>query len=239
MFGKQKPRAVWPKTLVNKKDEGYKFARNKWKKLSVEKKWSNKYFADSIYTKIRNIHHGDSHYKSLEDIREMVLVKGKKAVLNEIATAIDQNRESLADCEHNRWVIQQLILGYSPCDKELDDVFVWNNKYKIEEEKEKKTGIKSENKEEYKKEAQESYKKWKKAHAHYQDSENDSKTELDIKNDVKLLPQRIHPNICDYNHLDDVDSGAKLYDSVLNAAIPDIIELVDFYKDNETIDGIH
>ena len=107
------------------------------------------------------------------------------------------------------------------------------------EEKEKKTGIKSENKEQYKKEAQESYKKWKKAHAHYQDSENDSKAELDIKNDVKLLPQRIHPNICDYNHLDDVDSGAKLYDSALNAAIPDIIELVDFYKDNETIDGIH
>ena len=239
ILGKQKPRAVWPKTLVNKKDEGYKYARNIWKKLSVEKKWSNKYFADSIYTKIRNIHHGDSHYKSLEDIREMVLVKGKKAVLNEIATAIDQNRESLADCEHNRWVIQQLILGYSPCDKELDDVFVWNNKYNQEQEEEKKK--------EYNAKVQEGYKSWKEVHAHYKDDEKEDSVEpdtennnkLDIKNDVKLLPQRIHPNICDYNHLDDVDSGAKLYDSVLNAAIPDIIELVDFYKDNETIDGIH
>ena len=50
-----------------------------------------------------------------------------------------------------------------------------------------------------------------------------------IKNDVKECSLRIHPNICSFKHLDIVDSKAKPYDSMLNAAIPKIIELVDGY----------
>ena len=45
--------------------------------------------------------------------------------------------------------------------------------------------------------------------------------------DVKECPLRIHPNICSFDHLDKVDSGAKKYDSDLCNSIPDIIRIVD------------
>ena len=48
-----------------------------------------------------------------------------------------------------------------------------------------------------------------------------------IKVDVKECPLRIHPNICSFDHLDKVDSGAKKYDSDLCNSIPDIIRIVD------------
>ena len=53
------------------------------------------------------------------------------------------------------------------------------------------------------------------------------------KNTIKIGSYRKHPNICCYDHLDNVDSGAKSYDEYLNNAIPDIIELVDGKKRNK------
>ena len=47
-----------------------------------------------------------------------------------------------------------------------------------------------------------------------------------IKDDVKGLEYRIHPNICEFLHLDKVDKGAKGYDSMLNNAIVKILDLV-------------
>ena len=51
-----------------------------------------------------------------------------------------------------------------------------------------------------------------------------------IKDDVKECPLRIHPNICSFEHLAKVDSGAQKYDEDLNSAIPVIISVVDGYK---------
>ena len=46
------------------------------------------------------------------------------------------------------------------------------------------------------------------------------------KKSLKESEDRIHPNICDYNHLDVVDSGAKDFDITLNGIIPTIKLLV-------------
>lgn len=49
------------------------------------------------------------------------------------------------------------------------------------------------------------------------------------KERLKESEYRIHPNICGYSHLDEVDSGAKQFDIDLNNAIAEIIILVDGY----------
>ena len=47
------------------------------------------------------------------------------------------------------------------------------------------------------------------------------------KDDCKEGENRIHPNICAYDHLDDIDFGAKSYDIFLNSIIPTIRLLID------------
>ena len=47
------------------------------------------------------------------------------------------------------------------------------------------------------------------------------------KKNCKDGVDRIHPNICEYYHLDEIDTGAKAYDKYLNKTIPRILELVD------------
>lgn len=50
---------------------------------------------------------------------------------------------------------------------------------------------------------------------------------------------RMHPNICEYSHLDDVDYGAKNFDLYLNNAIPKILEMVgDHSTVNATTDRL-
>ena len=51
-----------------------------------------------------------------------------------------------------------------------------------------------------------------------------------IKEDLKHSPDKIHPNICDFAHLDVIDPGAKGYDQKLNNEIPKILILVDGYN---------
>ena len=58
--------------------------------------------------------------------------------------------------------------------------------------------------------------------------EEKESTSVNIKKDVKESELRMHPNICEFEHLDIVDSDAKSYDKMLNTnAIPEIILLVD------------
>lgn len=201
----------WPEDISNKKDRGYVAARSSWNKLSVDKIWSNKYYADSIYVKIRNVLYNKPLYKSLYTINKWNLFAlGKSKIIESISTAISAYKEQLAICEHNRWNIQQLILGYSPCDEELDSIF------------------ESINANEDKAVVLERYLEWKLKNLHV-DVCNKSK----IKDDVKECPLRIHPNICSFEHLAKVDSGAQKYDEDLNNAIPTIISIVDGYKSKE------
>ena len=216
--------SAWPENIADKGDPKAEEARNLWRDLNVTQMWSNKYYADSIYTKIRNIiSHtslcgntncnvsgsddkicGNMMYSSQRSVKELLKMRYDETI-GCIAKAIEEHKEELAVCEHNRWNIQQLLLGYSPCDKDLDDIF-------------RKINNKSDSDLINKK-----YADWRVRNLH---SKHYSKS---IKNDVKECALRIHPNICSYKHLDIVDSDAKPYDSMLNAAIPKIIELVDGY----------
>ena len=169
-----------PATLLDKMEKGYAAARESWKKLIVYKKLSNRYYADSIALKIRSVTTPENATMSL-------------------AERLEQYAAPLAECEHNRWTMQELLLGFSPCDKELDDLMRRN-----------------ENGED----VTEDYKAWKRRNNLADNSFRK------IKDDMKECALRIHPNICDFDHLARIDAGAQPYDAYLNKAIPKILELV-------------
>ena len=104
---------------------------------------------------------------------------------------------------------EQLLLGYSPCDEELDLIFRERNELGEDTEQ-----------------VRAKYCAWKKNHLFSTELVENKR----IKEDVKESALRVHPNICSYNHLSKVDSGAKKYDADLNRAIPKIISIVDGYK---------
>ena len=96
----------------------YKNLRTCWNELTVEKKWSNKYFSDLIYQKIRSI----MPYVSDEAARggygnEIYSQSDWQACLEKALV----HAPGLDQCEHNRWNIQQLLLGFIPADKEIDE----------------------------------------------------------------------------------------------------------------------
>ena len=183
----------------------YKDLRMSWRGLSLDKKFSNRYYVDSIQQKIRSIN-----------------AVGLSA--DELKTTIDEHAEILARCEHNRWVVQQLLLGYSPCPYEIEkDVLgPLNAEYKL---------------------VNDVFKLWKKnvGWDNLTDKERKAleteqeylanKTAKDAfkskKEEYKEGESRIHPNICSYDHLDEVDFGAKNYDIYLNSIIPTIKKLID------------
>lgn len=190
------------------KKETYSDLRASWKKLSIDKKFSNRYFADSIPLKIRS-----------------VMACDPAATLEE---AISRHTLPLAVSEHNRWNVQQLLLGYSPCPEDIDAEFVnlnsayktasdnlkawrkkvgWNNLSEADKEKLQKTD--------------EDCRELEQANAAAKDA---FKT---MKNNKKVGEDRMHPNICAFNHLNDVDFEAEGYDVKLNSNIPVIKLLVD------------
>lgn len=180
----------WPQS-IDDDDEVMKNVKVSWRELKLFKQCSNRYFVDSIYLKIRSV---------MNEIRILKPDVEYKYVLNPYKIFTSTH---LAISEHNRWNIEQLLFGYSPNDKELDEIFKRINK--------------GENMEPIRND----YESWKR-------NNNLNISSYDkIKDDVKETECRIHPNICEYEHLDEVDSGAKSYDETLNSAIPRILELVE------------
>lgn len=72
-------------------------ARAKWKKLNMFDRWSNKYLANSFETKLRSL--GHTIFKM--DFN-----------LDVVSASIENNKEVMAECEHNRWNVQQLLMGF-------------------------------------------------------------------------------------------------------------------------------
>ena len=77
-----------------------------WKKLSIDKKFSNKYFVDTIMQKIRSI---IAEPFTLEDLKD--------------AINCEENKEILARCEHN----SSDNIEQEEC-KGVDDPHAWNVK---------------------------------------------------------------------------------------------------------------
>lgn len=161
------------------RSETYSALRKSWKKLTIDKRFSNRNFVDSIPTKIRSLKAVGLSNQKLEH-----LIIGN---------------DSLARCEHNRWNVQQLLFGYSPCDKSKDDELRELNERCIAASRNHMG----------------------------KERENLQKALKEKKNEWKESEDRLHPNICSHDHLDAVDSGAKSYDATLNGIIPIIKEKVD------------
>ncbi len=193
----------WPDNMINKKAPNYEAISNSWKELTVDKKWSNRFFVDSIYQKIKNAMCNENRHLEYGTLL-VDLQAGKTDAITAIKDTLERNRYLTSESEHNRWNVQQLLFGYSASMEELDLVF-----------KEKTAG----NLEKAKK----LFLAWVKNNLNTEASEFD----FEPKEVIKECELRIHPNICDFDHLDVVDPGAKPYDERLNGAIPKIIKLVD------------
>ena len=93
----------------------YKKLRKRWNSLSVALKWSNKYFADTIYQKIRSA--------MPTPLAEDAAIGGynnpaffTEGWYEDVKHALKEAK-GLAECEHNRWDVQQLLLGFTPVDE--------------------------------------------------------------------------------------------------------------------------
>ena len=108
--------------LGKEKKETYKDLRKSWKNLTVEKTWSNKYFVDTIYQKIRSTNLALSENAAIIGYNNNEFFTGNwkeklETALAELSKPIGQDKkECLAECEHNRWNVQQLLLGFRPAD---------------------------------------------------------------------------------------------------------------------------
>lgn len=195
------------RNMANK--EEYKDLRKEWRTLTLDKKFSNRYFVDSIQLKIRSVNAIGLSFLPLKE-------------------TISCHTETLARSEHNRWNIQQLLLGYAPCDKKADDEFVelnaaYKDAYKALDEWHKLIGWDN-----LSKEQQEGVRDTDDRCRELEKKLKESKDAFQYKkNFYKEGENRMHPNICAYNHLDKVDFEAKDYDTYLNSMIPTIKLLVD------------
>lgn len=245
--------------------------RKSWKNLTVEKTWSNKYFVDTIYQKVRSTNLALSEVAAIIGYNNNEFFTGNwkenlENALAEISKPIGQDKkEYLAECEHNRWNVQQLLLGFSPADAEKfaelckeqakekaevspikDEIGAYVKDKNITDQlvelnkkihytngdvknksftsllefitKEKITGID----ERLLADIMTLAEKEKKI-------KDKQKTLKEKKADLKSPKNKIHCCICDFNHLEAVDPGAKDYDEKLNNGIPIILKLVDGY----------
>ena len=79
-------------------------AEASWHRLSNAKKWSNIYHAMTFSTKMRSLGHPDNDWDTFYSISA-------------------NEAETLAEVEHNRWSVEELILGFRPTtDKEQAEI---------------------------------------------------------------------------------------------------------------------
>lgn len=90
--------------------------RVSWKRLSVSQQWSNRYFVDSMYQKLRSVC-GELPANLYAD----------PGLQRRLEKAIADNERLLSECEHNRWNVQQLLMEFRPAGKAVFDEFVGMN----------------------------------------------------------------------------------------------------------------
>ena len=105
------------------KKKTYKDLRTSWNNLSVSLKWSNKYFVDTIYQKIRSIIPNLTNEAAVGGYNNQDFFKAGwyQMVKDALDNAPKDEKEYLAKCEHNRWNVQQLLLGFTPADMNKDE----------------------------------------------------------------------------------------------------------------------
>ncbi len=96
---------------IGRTDYGEDFTEviDEWNKLPIFHKWSNKYLSNSFDTKIRSVC-GNMDRTPLP----------YETLLN----AFEENKDDMARCEHNRWNMQQLLMGFRAFNNsELEDFY--------------------------------------------------------------------------------------------------------------------
>lgn len=90
-------------------------AESLWRKLGNAKKWSNIYNAMTLHTKMRSLGHSESDWEAFFSMSA-----------KEIAV--------IAETEHNRWNVEELLLGFRPADdrqrEEIEQDISLKRKYK-------------------------------------------------------------------------------------------------------------
>ena len=174
-----------PLDLKNTDDKEVKALVDKWDKLKECKKISNKLFVDSIYQKLRCIM-DLSENETLGEYGNPIF--DNRSFVQDVKSVLQSHASTVAKCEHNRWNVEQLLMGFTPMKSADDEQF----RQLVDENNEEKINKK--------------------------------------KSELKESSAKVHPNICDFEHLNMVDPGAKAYDYALNVAIPDILIRVDGYE---------
>ena len=174
-----------PLDLKNTDDKEVKALVDKWDELKECKKISNKLFVDSIYQKLRCIM-DLSENETLGEYGNPIF--DNQSFVQDVKSVLQSHASIIAKCEHNRWNVEQLLMGFTPMKSADDEQF----RILVAENEEKKIKKK--------------------------------------KSELKESSAKVHPNICDFEHLNMVDPDAKKYDYALNVAIPDILIRVDGYE---------
>lgn len=150
----------WPNEIMDV--DIFEEIKESWENTKIAEQYANMNFVDTMNQKLRS---------GLELINA--------------TTVISDGKNAFAESEHNRWNIDRLLLGYSPCGSKKD---MQLRQYILQK----------------------------------------LQNEIDIlKNDLKSSPARVHPNICDHEHLKEIDTEAYPYDKKLNSYIPRIFSLVE------------
>jgi hypothetical protein len=211
-------RGKWPKDICDPNDEAVIAAKKSWDALEVKKKWSNYFLVDTIYQKLRGIYMPEALYELLHSSGDALVTSQQLHEAAMIGTyndemfadaewqtrieqAIEKNMQALMISEHNRWNMQQLMMGVSPCLKPDDDML----RQLIQD----MTLAKKEGR--------------------MQDHEQAKAEQKNLKNMLKRSTDNVHPNICDFDHLKVTDPEAEDSDIYLTRAIPRILMMVDGY----------
>ena len=87
-----------------------------WDNAPVANKWSSQLSADSIYVKIRSVLNLASHeWVLLDAIVDETIARNMLQYLNRQFKLYEKE---LMICEHNRWNVEKLLMGYVPCNKQ-------------------------------------------------------------------------------------------------------------------------
>lgn len=100
--------------ISQKNEEHMKKARDSWKVLPIFNKWSNRYLSNSFETKLRSI---NANFTNITMHYELM------------CALFEKNKMEMAECEHNRWNVQQLLMGFRAYkDDELEEFESLKNK---------------------------------------------------------------------------------------------------------------
>ena len=120
------------------------YKNSKWHICPVANKWSSQLSADAIYIKMRSVFNKDDYQVYLHKLNSDYY-NIDEAIVNFFNKkfSTEEFESELAICEHNRWNVEKLMMGYIPCDvNQFNDFKELINLGSYAEHKKKKDDLK-------------------------------------------------------------------------------------------------